>query len=630
MRRNVLIVIGVLIFKSGILAQSYDTTLSSKLNFDAFSGLPISAKYGQIEAVKIVYEIATQKLYFLNSQNFEFHHEFCSKILRNHQSLGTFNDNNYSTSLKRQYLLANINYQHTTHTYFLELSPSDLMSVLDIDKLYSSVLSNAYLDSNLKLILNSARLESIESTLGSLPTLSTSELYSNLQYQAISKFNGAGNLRFITNLKREYSDIKPSDIIVLSETPLQIPQVAGVIITEFQTPLSHLSLLGQNRHIPVMALKNAFSNTEIIKANGSNVLLTVKSDTFIIKPIKSLIAPTKPKKTTNLKYDLNKDSLLVLDKVHRRSHRYIGNKAHNFSELVYVSRNAGFKTPESAFAIPFYYYQEHIKSSGTDKLINKLLFYQAHQSNPDSIKYILREIRNSIKYYPIDNHLTRNVTRLAKSLGSYTHLRFRSSTNAEDSDGFSGAGLYDSKTGVLDDVDHSIDEAIKKVWASLWSYPAFMEREYFRINQRTVYMGILVHRSFPDEAVNGVAITKNLYRNSYFGYVVNAQLGNESVVKPTSGVICDQFICYPSTLNNMYDENNTIEIITTSSINNGQLVMTNEEIKNLANQLKRIKNHFYNQTLQYDDFNNFAMDVEFKIDGENRVLYIKQARKFNQ
>jgi hypothetical protein len=120
-----------------------------------------------------------------------------------------------------------------------------------------------------------------------------------------------------------------------------------------------------------------------------------------------------------------------------------------------------------------------------------------------------------------------------------------------------------------------------------------------------------------------------LYRDSYFGYVVNAQKGNESVVKPSKGVISDQFICYPTTLNNMYDENETIEIITTSNLSDGTLLMTEAEIRNLANQLEKIKKYFYNQTLKTEAVPQFAMDIEFKIDGDQRDLYIKQVRRFN-
>ena len=230
---------------------------------------------------------------------------------------------------------------------------------------------------------------------------------------------------------------------------------------------------------------------------------------------------------------------------------------------------------------------------------------------------------------PIDPKLLKSVAQMITQSGPYRRMRFRSSTNAEDAHGFSGAGLYDSKTGILFSTEKPIDRAIKKVWASLWNYHAFMEREYFNIEHSNVYMGILAHRSFPSEHVNGVAITKNLYRYGYFGFIVNAQIGNENVVKPKPGVICDQIVCYPNTLNNMYDEHHTIEIITTSNLNNGNLVMSPEEIYNLANQLNVIKKHFFYTPYRGGEYLHFGMDVEFKIDGDHRELYIKQARPFN-
>lgn len=611
------------------VSQKHLSQLPSKADFQNLSGLPISAKYGQIDALKVVYDLETETLYYLNAEHFEFHHEFCRSVLKNMQHLGTFNDCNYSVSDKRKYLLANINYVHQTQAYFLELSPSDLMEVSKIKLLYSRILESSFLDSSLAFILNSNRLLGVQNELLPIPLLYPSKLFESLHYQAIYKTTRKGHLRFIKDLAVEYSDINPTDIIVLQETPLTLPAVAGIIVCEFQTPLSHITLLGQNRDIPIMALKDAATNANLNSLANQYISLTIKADTFEVKLAEFVPEKSDKQKNKNLKFDLTKDSLLVLNKVHRRSYKYIGNKAYNFSELVYVSRNSNFKTPESAFAIPFFYYQKHVNQSHTQELINKLLYYRAHHTDIDSIKVILREIRNSIRYHPLDKNLANSVTNMAESLGDYTRFRFRSSTNAEDMNGFTGAGLYSSKTGVINDVNKPIDTAIKKVWASLWSFPAFMEREYYHINQRTVYMGILCHRAFPNEAVNGVAITKNLYRDSYFGYVVNAQLGNENVVKPSSGVICDQFVCYPSTMNNMYDENKTIEVITTSSLNNGQLVMTTVEIENLANQLHRIKQHFYNQTLQEEIFEKFAMDVEFKIDGDSRTLYIKQARRFN-
>jgi phosphoenolpyruvate synthase/pyruvate phosphate dikinase len=215
---------------------------------------------------------------------------------------------------------------------------------------------------------------------------------------------------------------------------------------------------------------------------------------------------------------------------------------------------------------------------------------------------------------------------MAAKQGEYTRLRFRSSTNAEDARGFSGAGLYTSRTAILGDSIKTVEKAIKKVWSSLWNERAYLERELYHINHKQVFMGILVHRSFPDEHANGVAITANLYRPENNGFVINVQLGEQSVVKPDSGVVCDQFVCYPPQEQNLYSQNNTIEVITLSNLNNGHMVLNTDEITQLAKALYIVKQHFYYTPLGVGDYLKFALDIEFKFDGPNNTLYLKQAR----
>lgn len=45
------------------------------------------------------------------------------------------------------------------------------------------------------------------------------------------------------------------EIVVINGTPDDLPPVSGVITTDFQTPLSHITLLCQNRGTPMLALK---------------------------------------------------------------------------------------------------------------------------------------------------------------------------------------------------------------------------------------------------------------------------------------------------------------------------------------------------------------------------------------
>ena len=103
-------------------------------------------------------------------------------------------------------------------------------------------------------------------------------------------------------------------------------------------------------------------------------------------------------------------------------------------------------------------------------------------------------------------------------------MRIRSSTNVEDSEEFSGAGLYDSYSGCLAD-EFDVDEigpslcdpnepnergvfrAIRRVFASFYNQNAFLERIRYSVNESEVGMALLAHHSFPDEIelANGVA-----------------------------------------------------------------------------------------------------------------------------
>lgn len=620
----------MLILSNEINAQKAVERISKRSNFENLSGLPLTNKYGQASAVKMVYDLKFNRLYFINAKYYKYHYEFCREYLNNEIEAQYFNDINYSNSEKQRFLLANINYFDSSDTYVLEISPVDLMISDRILSLYEIVSKAVFFSSNFHFLINTSRLQKIRTELEpSIPLISPSDIYNDLNYQAISKYENQGILKFVNDLKNEKNDIKPTDIIVINETPLYLPKVAGIIVTKFQTPLSHLTILGQNRKIPISVYKQAFQDSILRSLENKKINYSVGSNSYKVEPIKKIKINKQREKKIKLKSDLETNSLIEIKDFNKKSYKYAGNKAANFGILYKISRKASFKTPESAFVIPFYFYKSHVSASKAQNMIDELLENEDVKYDFNSLKSHLRMIRNEIKNSPVDPVLISSIESKIRNLGDYKRMRFRSSTNAEDAKGFSGAGLYTSKTGILDSINKPIDKAIKKVWASLWSFEAFSERELYNINHHDAYMAILVHRSFPNEDVNGVAITKNLYRPDYYGFVVNAQLGEESVVKPTTGVVSDQFICYPDQLDNVYSDNFTIDIITTSSLNNGKLVMTQEEIQNLANQLEIIKKYFKPHTSTLVEYLNHGLDMEFKLDGPKRDLYIKQVRLYN-
>ncbi|MBN1361191.1 MAG: hypothetical protein JW993_11385 [Sedimentisphaerales bacterium] len=116
-------------------------------------------------------------------------------------------------------------------------------------------------------------------------------------------------------------------------------------------------------------------------------------------------------------------------------------------------------------------------------------------------------------------------------------IRFRSSTNVEDSDQFTGAGLYESHSGRLLFAS-SIFDAIREVFASFYNDNAFLERLRHGVNESQVGMALLVHHSFPDEIelANGVATMERSHGSGWNVELVS-QMGAISVTNPPTDAV---------------------------------------------------------------------------------------------
>jgi hypothetical protein len=217
-------------------------------------------------------------------------------------------------------------------------------------------------------------------------------------------------------------------------------------------------------------------------------------------------------------------------------------------------------------------------------------------------------------------------------------MRFRSSTNAEDLDGFTGAGLYTSKSGDPNDPESPVADAVRTVWASVWSFRAFEERSYRGIDHQAVAMALLVHRAFPEEEANGVALTNNPFDTQGVdpAFYVNVQTGGVSVVQPEQGIFSEEFLYY------FDSENQPVSYLAQSNlIGPGERVLELGQVQELGRALDAIRGHFQPAyapppgAAQVPDSRFvpswWAMDIEFKFDaeqGETPLLYVKQARPY--
>lgn len=614
----------------------YVESLSTMEQFQALKGRPNTSKFGQVEAVKIAYDLSSEQLYFFDSDEYKYHYHFCKEVLKCTKSNYQFNLANYTTTHKRDYYLATLNHHTGRDLYTLEFSVGDEITLDQIEAFYALVTANFYAGEELKVFLNTAKkVELFAEADHALPTITADEIYAGQTYQPLNNRTTFGYLKFIEVDKIDDAQPGMTDIVLLNGTVETLPVTAGLITTEFQTPLSHLNVLCHNRNTPMMAFKSAFTDSTLLSLSDKLVRLEVLQDTFLVRPAQleeaeSFWAAARPKNTIHLVANREVKTLVDMADINARSTDIVGGKAANFGELTKVKMPNGTKltTPEGAFAIPFHFYLEHIEHNDIDLLIQGMLNDPAAQTDQTVLKAHLKRIQKAIKNAPMDPDLVFAIESKILDESPSTRMRFRSSTNAEDIPGFNGAGLYTSKTGIVGHEKKTVERAVKKVWASAWNYAAYRERDYFRIDQEQVAMGILVHRGFPDEDANGVAITKNLYRpSSSSGFVINVQAGETSVVSPPSGVTCDQLICYANSKHDFYKKKDIVEYLSYSSENEGQPVLSTDQVVELTQQLTAIKKHYHRKVGKKEAYKDFAMDVEFKFEGDR--LYIKQARVFN-
>lgn len=606
-------------------AQRYSSSLNDYEAYKAFRGKPLSDKFSNIESVKVIYDLRKQKMYYFNSAVIPLHYDFVTNYLNYNYDLEIFNNENYSnTEKKRDFLLGNLNHIKGTDKWIFELAASDHMPIVLIERFFYLVKKSTFIGENLKFYLNNPeqmewfRLEQFK-----IPCVKSDYIFNEIKYQEVVSGTNIGILKQYKIKDLDKIKPNPDEIIVLDGTPDILPNVRGIIVNELQTPLSHLVLLGKNRKIPIMAYTLALKDDNITKLLSKKVELKIEADTFFIKEsTKKIVVKTNSKKK-KLTIENSVSDVIDLSKIPKKGVNYIGSKAQNMAYLIAISKEIPFKTPEDAHAIPFYFYTQHIQKESISPLIQELVAFQKKDS-AIWINQQLKKIRDAIKKEPVNPELISKLNTAFKN-AKFKNFRFRSSTNAEDLDDFNGAGLYDSKTGILGDSIKTFEKAIKQVWASVWNEASFNERELFGIDQQNIAMGVLVHRSFPDELSNGVIITKNIFRENFPGITVNIQKGENSVVKPEKGEICEQFTAYHfNSGTNDYDFD--VDYTSNSNLNDNEPLLSRKEMSRLFLVSKKIEERMY----RYWRKNQFhPVDIEFKIVGENRDLYIKQVRPFN-
>ena len=441
-----------------------------------------------------------------------------------------------------------------------------------------------------------------------------------ITFRSLNEGVGYGLLRALSPGERPHS----RDVVIYEALPNELPRVAGIITTVRQTPLSHVNLRAIQDAVPNAYVRGALGKAEIASLVDRYVRYEVTETGWDLRAATSAevdahYASSRPSQQQTPQRDLSVRSITPLNDIAFDDWDAFGVKAANVALL----RTLGFPTGTvpDGFAIPFYFYDEFMKHNNFHTRIETMLADPDFQSDFDTQEDELKDLRDDIEDAETPAWIVAALAAMNEGFPDGIHRRYRSSTNNEDLPGFNGAGLYDSKSQKPDeDVEDGLDKSLKEVYASLWNYRAFIERDFHRVDHLEAAMGILVHPSYQDELVNGVAVTFDPVYGWEGYYYVNSQVEEDLVTNPDALSRPEELLLGP----HGGRFGTQFFLATSNQVAPGTLLMSDAQLTQLRQHLTVIHDHFkglYNPAADEP----FAMEIEFKITSDN-VLAIKQAR----
>ena len=489
----------------------------------------------------------------------------------------------------------------------------------------------------------------------------TSDPVADLDYEAYTRATGVGRVRLLS--LEEFEDLNArgrftfQDILVIAQAPRDIEGVVGGVVTaELQGDLSHVAIRTARRGTPNAFIANALE--VLTPYAGKLVRLEVREAEYEVSEVsaeeaEAFWSSNRRELSTPPTFDAEYralDTFSEMDLANAPVGRY-GGKATNLARLQLLLTDAFAEYQERGFAIPVRYYLEFMRNNtrlvdGVEQTyqeyVDSIVSSPDIQSDSERRFEALDEFRSFVRENGVvdPDLVSRLSSRIEEVFGSKgIAVRFRSSSNIEDSLEFNGAGLYESTSVcVLDTEDEdaegpslcdpekenerTIERALKKVWSSLWTFRAHEERTFFQIDPALAVMGILVNRAFLDETANGVAFTGNPSNPGDGRFLITSQVGEESVVSPEPGTSVERTFLDVS-------EGEVLGIFRdrpSSLVPAGEVVVTDAQLRELGAFLWHVNETFPIELEGYSR-DQVLLDFEFKVEPDGS-LAVKQVRTF--
>ncbi len=452
-----------------------------------------------------------------------------------------------------------------------------------------------------------------------LPVFRPDEVYGEVAFLPLHAAVGFGRLRLMEPGERP----SQRDVVVYRDLPNEMPRVAGVLTAARQTPLSHVNLRAVQDDVPNAYVHGAVDDPGVRALLGKLVRYAVTDSGYELRAatqaeVDAHFEAARPAQAQTPPRDLSVREVRPLSSIGFDDSEAFGVKAANLATLLTFGFEEG-RTP-NGYAVPFAFYDAFMEHNGFYEMAREMVATPDFRGDADTRERALKEFRKKLRKGRVPAWMEDALTEVQQRFGDRQPIRCRSSTNNEDLPGFSGAGLYDSFTHKPD--EGALSKTIRQVFAGLWTFRAFEEREFHRIDHLQAAMGVLLHPNQKLEQRNGVAVTKDVVYKAQHPdtrlYYVNVQVSEDLVTNPDADSAPEELLLSPR--NPRRDR-----VLQRSNRAEGDGSLLSEAHRAQLRRCMRVLHERFARLYGAEDGAGFAMEIEFKVTRDGALL-IKQAR----
>lgn len=319
----------------------------------------------------------------------------------------------------------------------------------------------------------------------------------------------------LADLIYDISDTEHEQLIVLlkkAEGDEEIPSgVAGIVLAHEIPHLSHLGVRARQKGVVFVVCEDTeqfhkltrhVNEFTVLKANAEGVSAEYSKTPTISKKVSSKKAVKVPE--VNLNFTT---PLIPLEEVVLETGGAKANEARRLTEMA-SNEKAEFRTPPGV-VIPYGVMEKAFDSVPDIKEAYTRLTAEMNSLQLSDYDRVTEQLRQLVLKLPVPEDVVEGVKR---HFSDDSRLMFRSSANCEDMEDMAGAGLYESVANAAPD---NAADAVRQVWASIWTKRAALARKQAGIPHEKAHMAVLIQEmiipdySFIMHTLNPINLNKD-------------------------------------------------------------------------------------------------------------------------